>query len=129
MNAYRIPFRPGHHMAAVDVRFGRNVEGTMLVDTGAQRSMVTPDMARRLDLDLERPESRLTVHGIGGQRSALLCRVDRLAIGAVVILQHPVIVASLPPVLRVDGILGLDVLARFRVTFEFDTRTLVLRSV
>ena len=35
--------------------------------------------------------------------------------------------ADLPEILRVDDLLGLDVLRRFRVTFEFDTRTLLLR--
>jgi|GEM_PF-5076749 len=66
---------------------------------------------------------------LAGGRSPPICRLDRLAIGAVILPHHEVVVAEVPPVLRVHGLLGLDVLRRFRVTFEFDTRTLVLRSL
>jgi len=36
-------------------------------------------------------------------------------------------VGALPAELRVDGLLGLNVLGQFRTTFEFDRATLVLR--
>lgn len=129
MNAYRIPFLPGHSMAVVEVRFGRQIAGHLLVDTGAARTVVVPRMARQLKLDLDAPVGRLQLHGVGGTQISPVCRLDRLAVGAIVLPHHEVIVAEVPPVLRVDGLLGMDVLRRFRVTFEFDTRTLVLRSV
>jgi hypothetical protein len=36
-------------------------------------------------------------------------------------------VYDLPALFRADGLLGMSFLGRFRVTFEFDTRALVLR--
>ena len=33
-----------------------------------------------------------------------------------------------PPRLRIDGVLGVNFLERFRSTFDFDTATLVLRA-
>jgi hypothetical protein len=38
-------------------------------------------------------------------------------------------VVSFPYDLRIDGALGVNFLARFRPTFEFDTATLVLHSL
>jgi len=38
------------------------------------------------------------------------------------------IVLEFPPKLRIDGLLGVNFLERFRPTFEFDTATLVLRG-
>lgn len=115
-------------MAVVEVRFGRETTADLLVDTGAQRTVIVPRLAHRLELDLESPVGRVDLQGVGGTQRAPICRVDRLAIGAIIVPQHEVLVADMPPVLRIQGLLGLDVLRRFRVTFEFDTRTLVLRE-
>jgi len=38
-----------------------------------------------------------------------------------------VLIVALPVALRVDGLLGVNFLEKFRVTFEFDQATLVLR--
>jgi len=38
-----------------------------------------------------------------------------------------VLVLAFPPELHVDGLLGVNVLGRFRATFAFDRATLVLR--
>lgn len=115
-------------MAVVEVRFGKDLTADFLVDTGAERTVVVPRLAHRLELDLESPVGRVELQGVGGRQRAPICRVDRMAIGAVILPQHEVLVADVPPALRVRGLLGLDVLRRFRVTFEFDTRTLVLRE-
>ena len=129
MNAYRIPFRPGYRMAVIDVHFGSGITAALLVDTGAERSVVIPRVARALRLDLESPVARLEIQGVGGKQFAPVCRLDRLSFGAVILPHHEVVVAEVPPVMRVQGLLGLDVLRRFRVTFEFDTRILVLHRL
>ena len=129
MNAYRIPFLPGHRMAVVEVRFGKELTADLLVDTGAQQTVVVPRLARRLEMDLDSAVGRIDLQGVGGRQGAPVCRLERLAIGAIILPHHEVVVAEVPSVMRVQGLLGLDVLRRFRVTFEFDTRTLVLRSL
>ena len=45
-------------MAVIAVRFGRDVHAALLGDTGAQRSILVPELARRLDVDLQPPVSR-----------------------------------------------------------------------
>jgi predicted aspartyl protease len=54
-------------------------------------------------------------------------RLDRMQVGASSVANVLASVFDLPPLFRADGLLGLNYLQRFRVTLEFDTRTLVLR--
>lgn len=39
------------------------------------------------------------------------------------------VVLEFPPALKLDGMLGMNVLKQFRVTLEIDTGTLVLRPI
>ena len=39
------------------------------------------------------------------------------------------VVLEFPPALKLDGMLGMNVLKQFRVTLEMDTGTLVLRPI
>jgi predicted aspartyl protease len=55
-------------------------------------------------------------------------RLDRVQVGASLVTGLEASVHDLPAFFRADGLLGLNFLRRFRVTFEFDTRTLVLRE-
>src|SRR5438552_3902975 len=54
-------------------------------------------------------------------------RSDRVQVGSSEATGLEASVYDLPAVIGADGLLGLNFLRRFRVTFEFDTRTLVLR--
>lgn len=128
MSPYRIPLLPGYRMAVLKAQFGERVAAPLLVDTGSSRTIVVPDLAQRLGLDVGHPLATMRLYGVGGDQHAVVCQVDLLSIGAIVLRQHEVVVADLPEILRVDGLIGLDVLSRFRVTFEFDKRTLVLRT-
>jgi predicted aspartyl protease len=54
-------------------------------------------------------------------------RVQSLQVGAQRLTDVEALVLGFPPELHVDGLLGVNVLGRFRATFEFDRATLVLR--
>jgi predicted aspartyl protease len=56
-------------------------------------------------------------------------KLDCLQIGDIEVTNLEIGVVDFPPRLRIDGALGVNFLARFRPTFEFDTATLVLRSL
>ncbi len=54
-------------------------------------------------------------------------RIDRLRLGAADLRNVEVAILDLPGRVNLDGLLGVNVLHRFRVTFEFRRAILVLR--
>jgi predicted aspartyl protease len=54
-------------------------------------------------------------------------RIASLRLGAIELQDVEVAIVDLPPGLNIDGLLGVNVLDRFRATFEFRRSTLVLR--
>jgi predicted aspartyl protease len=93
-----------------------------LVDTGAERTLIAEEIAAQLAL----PQGRaVLVEGIIQGRPSSLVRVERLEMGGLVCphLDVPVLPRAM---LGVDGYLGLDVLDRHRVIFDFRARTLTV---
>jgi predicted aspartyl protease len=58
---------------------------------------------------------------------APVVQVSSLQVGAQRLMEVEALVLAFPADLRIDGLLGLNVLGRLRATFEFDRATLVLR--
>ena len=93
------------------------------VDTGADRSVISTELAAALGL----PDAGLArVNGIAGARLAACTRVDRVEAGGVR-LDH----ARLPTLPRGGlgglGLIGLDCLAAQRMEIDFDRRVMELR--
>lgn len=91
-----------------------------LVDTGAERSLMATEIATRLALPRVRA---VMIEGIlRGQRGELV-EIESLRMGSLVCpaLEVPVLPRAM---LGVDGFLGLDVLDRHRVVFDFSAETL-----
>ena len=99
------------------------IDGTMvtlLLDTGAERSLLSTAAMQRLRLP-EDPARSTTLRGIGGSSTHRNAVVRRLQIGGNVLADQSLAVA--PFALRgfpvpVDGLLGGDVLANFDVDFN-----------
>jgi predicted aspartyl protease len=93
-----------------------------LVDTGAERSLMAAEIAQELAL----PRGRdVLIQGIvQGQRGELV-EIGSLRMGSLVCpaLEVPVLPRAM---LQVDGFLGLDVLDRHRVIFDFGAETLTV---
>jgi predicted aspartyl protease len=91
-----------------------------VVDTGADHSVISEDVAKVLRLPVGHP---VTVQGIIRAVSAPSVPVAELRFGAVVRdnLQMPVLPRAL---LKADGFLGLDAIGKHRVIFDFKKRTL-----
>lgn len=93
-----------------------------LVDTGAERSLMAAEIAQQLAL----PRGRdVLIQGIvQGQRGELV-EIESLRMGTLVCpaLEVPVLPRA---TLGVDGFLGLDVLDRHRVIFDFRAQTLTV---
>ena len=98
-----------------------------LADTGAARTLVTPDVALELGLDLRPPVRQVRIASVHQVMSAPIVHLVSLQAGAQQLTNVEALVLPLPVELRVDGLLGGNVLEHFRPTFEFHQATLVLR--
>ncbi|HEX5377012.1 MAG TPA: aspartyl protease family protein, partial [Phenylobacterium sp.] len=86
-----------------------------VVDTGANRSVVSAEIATRLKLT---EAGRAPVHGIAGVEPATLYKVSRMRVGSA--FSSRLELPSLPAAkLGADGLLGVDVLHNRRVTLDF----------
>src|SRR5947207_3209170 len=126
--ADRIAFQPGSRLGIVRATLNRTREARLLVDSGAERTTISVALARSLGIDLTHPLRRAPLYGVGQTTPIPIVRVTHVRVGASEASGLEVSVYDLPPLFQVDGLLGVDFLRRFRVTFEFDTGTLVLRE-
>src|SRR5262249_19311266 len=103
---------------------------TLLLDTAASYTLLTPALAQRLGL---RPTANAHVRRLtkadGQSHNVPFVRCHALAVGEAVVEQLPVgITDVLPEAPAVDGLLGVDFLARFTVTLDRATHQLWLTS-
>ena len=89
-----------------------------VLDTGAGRTVIAEDLARSWNLPA-RPS--VLVHGLTAAQLAPTVHIDRLSVGGRRLqdLQAPVFPRS---VLAADGLIGLDVLGRFRLDLNIASR-------
>src|SRR5262250_2292845 len=98
-----------------------------LADTGPARALLTPDIALDRNLDVRTPLRQERIASVHHVVSAPVVRLTRLQIGAQRLTNIEALVLPLPASLRVDALLGVNVLEQFRTSFEFGQATLVLR--
>lgn len=101
------------------------------VDTGASRTMLSSELAERLDIEIVEDSPGL---GGGGQIKVFAGKVSSLAVGAAVVRGHAVGVGEFLTMLsaavgtKLDGIIGYNFLNQFRVTIDYPNRMLDLAS-
>jgi hypothetical protein len=116
---------------AVTVEFNDNRRKvSVLLDTGAQRTVFHPDLLDFLDL----PTSQSSVRGSGvtGSSRYRTARLDRLEIGSILFSETEVLFGSLPGVSSkyyIDGILGGDILKELKVILDYPQKTLKLEKL
>ncbi|MFB6286651.1 MAG: TIGR02281 family clan AA aspartic protease [Candidatus Bipolaricaulia bacterium] len=99
----------------------------LLADTGAALTMITPHVASELGVDAVEPIRRERLASLHRSSMAPVIRLESLQIGSLSLHDVEALVLPFPRELRLDGLIGVNVLNRFRATFAFDERTLVLR--
>jgi predicted aspartyl protease len=124
----RIPGRRGYGgVLLVPCLFHDAYRYWLLADTGAARTLITPDVALELNLDVRTPMRQERIASVHRIVSAPVVRLASVQIGAQRLTHVEAVVLPLPVELRVDGLLGVNVLEHFRTTFEFPQATIVLR--
>ena len=93
-----------------------------VVDTGANRTVVTRELAEALQLP---PQGEAPVHGIAGVEPSATALIDELVVGSVVSrrLRAPTLSRAR---LGCDGLLGVDVMRNRRVRLDFVRRSLTI---
>jgi predicted aspartyl protease len=111
----------------VQAQLGR-FQAEVLVDTGSALTSLTPRAVDRMRLDRSRFSGRRVVFTAAGTAIPVpVGRIDSLRLGAAELRNVEVPLVDLPVRVNLDGLLGVNVLDRFRITFDFRHSTLVLR--
>ena len=114
---------PGGAAITVPAHINGREPVELLFDTGATMTCVDTALARTWELP-ERRATRGVATGLGGSGAVRLVAVDSLRIGAAVVRDLTVCATDLR-VLRivgpeVGGLLGLNMLRKYRVTLDFE---------
>lgn len=131
-----VPFTLEHGTLTVPLDVN-GVRATFVLDTGAERTLVTPEAVRRLDLRLDQWVAT-TMRGVGGVVEHPNADPRSITLGGVPLQRHTVAhdtsltVGDLPSMATdtpVDGLLGQDFLSVFDLLLDMPGRQLVLYDV
>lgn len=108
----------------IDVRVNNNGPHRFLVDSGADRSVVSDSLATRLQLPAGDP---VKLQGMAGSLNVATVEVSALSLG-----QSEIGPISAPALsarhLGADGLIGIDALADQRLMLDFDKRTVTVQD-
>ena len=126
----RIPgYRAYGGVLIVSTLLNQERRAYMMMDSGAAYCCITPEIARLLRYDLQRPMARRSIVSAQGLEAEVPSfRLQSLQVEGIMVQALEVLVITFSPRLRIDGVLGVNFLERFRSTFDFDTATLILRT-
>jgi len=119
----RFPYEPGAPIL-VSARIGGNGPVMLILDTGADRTMVAPQALSRLGISTANAP-RAEIRGVTGSGQGEVVQVASLEVGEARV--GPLrIVAHDADLSRADGLLGRDFLEHFTVTIDSRERTVTL---
>jgi predicted aspartyl protease len=111
-----IRFTPGERIL-VDARINGSVSARLLLDTGADRTLVSPRTLVAAGVSLVRPAATGQMVGVTGGTDVSVVRIGSLEVGearvgAMLVISHHVNQSG------IDGLLGRDFLEQFHVTID-----------
>lgn len=121
--SYTVPLRRDGNTLIVDAVVGGTLPTRLLLDTGAEFTVISTAAARRLALNLK-DAAVIPLRSASGIFLAPLLKVPSIAVGDATVLDVEVIVHDATP--GIDGLLGMSFLDSFLVTISTSTERLVL---
>jgi predicted aspartyl protease len=112
-----IKYTPGQRIM-VDVKINGAFSAQLLLDTGADRTMISPRTLQAAGVAISRPVGTGTITGATGTDRINYVVVDSLEVGEARVGRMPVGSYELPGSAAGDGLLGRDFLDQFRVTVD-----------
>jgi clan AA aspartic protease (TIGR02281 family) len=110
----------------VPVLVNGTLKSYMMIDTGATYTVVTPRIAKRLGLKLDRFAPRVTLVTASGYITAPLAEVPSLKVGNAEVRPLQVVVHDFLPPPPIEGLLGLNFLSRFHTSIDYRRQRLTL---
>jgi len=100
------------------------------LDTGASNTAISPDVAKELNLKIMGSGK---AQGISGVLQTAITRIDSLVIGDIELRDLACVVVDLSQINKligggVSGVLGFDVLSKFRITIDYMERKLIFEK-
>lgn len=94
----------------------------LILDTGAQMNVLTPEAAKVLDVPSGTP---IQAGGAGSQRvSASISKLKSMEVGGARVEEESVLIVDLPKVLQVDGLVGYGFFRHFVTTVDYESQTI-----
>jgi clan AA aspartic protease (TIGR02281 family) len=118
-----IPVEMNGATIVVPVLLNRSMKTYMIMDTGANLTLISPGAAKKLGLKLG---SRVSLITANGPTSAPLARLGSLKVGKAEAHAVDVTVQDFSPDPRIQGLLGLNFLSRFHVSIDSKRQRLTL---
>lgn len=119
-----IRFVPGQRIM-VDVRINGNAEARLLLDTGSDKTLISPRALQAAGVRITGPTTTAEVAGATGSGQMQFVFVDSLEVGEARVGRMPVGSQNLP-VEGGDGVLGRDFLDQFNVSIDSGKGVLTL---
>ncbi|MBI2909044.1 MAG: clan AA aspartic protease [Chloroflexi bacterium] len=129
--AGRVPGRREYGgVLIVPVTLNGKLKVDLMADKGATVTSLNTATLRTLGFNLSRPIRRfyVAIPGPSGLLEVPMFRLDAVQVGPVEVEGLEVGLLDLPPQLAIAGLLGVNFLERFRPTFDFTGRAIVLRQ-
>jgi predicted aspartyl protease len=105
------PFAPAARSVLIPITLFGSRAGHVfqfMIDTGATRTCIRPELLRRLGIDPDRPVSQIRIRSATGGGNASLFRVARVVALGQTRTDFPIAAQDLPLSVAADGLLGLD---------------------
>jgi predicted aspartyl protease len=112
-----VKYTPGQRIM-VDARINGAFNARLLLDTGADRTMISPRTLQAAGVAISRPVGTGTVTGVTGTDRINYVLVDSIEVGEARVGRMPVGSYELAGTGAGDGLLGRDFLDQFKITFD-----------
>jgi hypothetical protein len=112
-----IRFTPGQRIM-VDVRINGSANAQLMLDTGADRTLISPRALQAAGVRIAAPAATGQIVGATGSERISFVVVESLEVGEVRVGRMPVGAYNLPTTEVGDGLLGRDFLDQFNVNID-----------
>ena len=120
-----IRFVPGQRIM-VDVKINGNAEAQLMLDTGADRTLISPRALQAAGVRISAPVASGQIMSATGSERIPYVVVDSLEVGEAKVGRMPVGAYNLPSTDVGDGLLGRDFLDQFKVSIDSAKGTVTL---